>query len=146
MDQDFFWNHEPLQGHSPWTPCFEEQTHFVLSRYGKSFFVSGKVFCKVHSNLWVYSQVNSMVPYRGGLFNSAIWKTGAFISHCAVLKVNCRNWFWQKLQSTSRTKLSGVAYAVVDLTGLKAAVQRTSYLSNLLDVSEAKINLDKRRF
>lgn len=36
--------------------------------------------------------------------------------HCAVLKVNRRNCFWQQLQSMSRTKPSGVAYVGVDLT------------------------------
>lgn len=62
------------------------------------------------------------------------------------MKVNRRNWFWQQLQSASRTKLSCVAYAGVDLTEPKAAVRGTSYLSNLLDTSEAKINLDERSF
>lgn len=34
----------------------------------------------------------------------------------------------------------------MDLTEPKAAVQGTSYLSNLLDASEAKINHDERSF
>lgn len=74
------------------------------------------------------------MPYRRRLFLiKHPEKTGAFIEEI----------YFDSSYRVRQEPNSCVAYAGVDLTEPKAAVQGTSYLSNLLDVSEAKLNLDE---